>query len=43
MHTQFIYVFCVDVTTTIIFLFNVNSLVFMTQKKCVYCAVRPGT
>jgi hypothetical protein len=38
---QFIYMFIwLAEQTAIIFLHNINSLVFITQRRCVYCAVR---
>jgi hypothetical protein len=42
--TQCIYVFCVDLRTktAIISLYNINWLVFITETRCVYCAVRTG-
>jgi len=38
----FTYVFCVDLRTVIISIYSVNLLVFVTERKCVYCAVRTG-
>ena len=47
--TQCIYVFCVDLRTNsdyfteqtaIISLYSIDCLVFITETKCVYCAVR---
>jgi hypothetical protein len=29
--------------TTIISLYNMNLLIFITQRECVYCAVRTGS
>jgi ribosomal protein S26 len=29
--------------TAIISLYNINRLVFITEKECVYCAVRTGS
>ena len=40
--TYCIYVFYVDLRTEIISLYNINWLVFITETKCVYCAVRTG-
>ena len=40
--TRCIYVFCVDIITAIISLYNINWLVFITETECVYCAVRTG-
>jgi len=37
-----IYVFCVDLRTAIISLYNINWLVFITEMECVYCEVRTG-
>ena len=36
--------FCVDLRkkTAIIFLYNINWLVFITETECVYCAIRTG-
>jgi len=39
--TQCIYVFCVDLRkAAIISLYSIKWLVFITEKECVYCAVR---
>jgi len=39
--TQCIYVFCVDLRiNSIISLYNINWLVFITETKSVYCTVR---
>jgi hypothetical protein len=33
---------CISEQTTIISLYNINWLVFITETECVYCAVRTG-
>jgi len=39
--TQYIFGFAwISEQTTIISLYNINWLVFVTEKECVYCAVR---
>jgi hypothetical protein len=38
--TQCVYVFCVDLRTAIISLYNINRLVCIPQTGCIYCAVR---
>ena len=38
--TQCIYVFCVELRTAIISLYNINCLVFITETECVYCEAR---
>jgi len=44
LSTQCTYVFCTDLRqTAIISLYNINSLVFITEKESVYCAVRTGS
>jgi len=37
--TQCVYVFCVNLRTAIISLYNINWLVCITETECVYCAV----
>jgi hypothetical protein len=36
-------VFCVDMRTVLISLYDINCLVFKTETECVYCAVRTGS
>ena len=41
-HSVFMCFMCISEQTVIISLYNIKWLVFITEKECVYCAVRTG-